>query len=358
MLDKEKSTFLYYTKKIKPKITGLLTVTGMLIVLGCLTMNIVSCGNVVKEKSEFAPEDEKRLTIYTSHKVEVYGPIIKEFEEQTGIWVDVTAGGTNELLEQIANESERPVCDVMFGGGVENLEAYDEYFTPYECKDHEQIAEDFVYTDHHWTAFSALPVVIIYNNKLVYETAAPTGWDDLMQERWKGKLAFANPYNSGSSYTTLATMIQALGEEENETLKRLADTVDKKELDGSGDVIDAVIKGTKLVGITLEETALKRIAAGADITMVYPKEGTSMVPDGSALVKGAPHESNAKLFLDFIISQDVQKLIVDEFYRRSIRSDIKPLNEQAVDVKVINYDLEWASSHQEELLKSWSELIQ
>lgn len=35
--------------------------------------------------------------VYTSHKEEVYWPIIKEFEERTGIWVEVVSGGTNEL---------------------------------------------------------------------------------------------------------------------------------------------------------------------------------------------------------------------------------------------------------------------
>ena len=37
--------------------------------------------------------------MYTSHKQEVYAPIIKEFEERTGIWVEVVPGGTTELLE-------------------------------------------------------------------------------------------------------------------------------------------------------------------------------------------------------------------------------------------------------------------
>ena len=68
-----------------------------------------------------APGRDARLTLYTSHKQAVYGPIVKEFQEETGIWVEVITGGTNELLERIAAEAEQPVCDVMFGGGVESL---------------------------------------------------------------------------------------------------------------------------------------------------------------------------------------------------------------------------------------------
>lgn len=83
--------------------------------------------------TEYAPEESQRLVIYTSHKEEVWWPIVKEFEERTGIWVDVVEGGTNELLEQIAQERETPRADVMFGGGVESLEAYRDCFTPYTC---------------------------------------------------------------------------------------------------------------------------------------------------------------------------------------------------------------------------------
>ena len=46
--------------------------------------------------------EENKLVVYTSHKEEVYAPIIKEFEERTGIWVELHTGGTSELLEEIA----------------------------------------------------------------------------------------------------------------------------------------------------------------------------------------------------------------------------------------------------------------
>ena len=37
--------------------------------------------------TEYTPDESMRLTIYTSHKEEVYMPIVREFEERTGIWV-------------------------------------------------------------------------------------------------------------------------------------------------------------------------------------------------------------------------------------------------------------------------------
>ena len=79
-----------------------------------------------------APAEGDKLTIYTSHKKEVWWPIVQEFEERTGIWVQVVEGGTNELLEALSQEKNAPQCDVMFGGGVESLEAAGSLFAPYE----------------------------------------------------------------------------------------------------------------------------------------------------------------------------------------------------------------------------------
>lgn len=330
----------------------------VLLLLSCIVL-INGCSNKKdgNETSIEGPGDNNKLVIYTSHKIEVYGPIIKEFEERTGIWVTVVAGGTNELLEQIASNEDVPRCDVMFGGGVENLEAYKDYFLPYTCSECKEIDEPYMSTDGYWTAFSSLPIVFVYNNKLVYETAVPTGWEDLLGDRWKGKIAFADPNTSGSSYTALATMMQIIDQDSDQTLRQFIEVLDGNVLSGSGDVIDAVVKGTRLVGITLEETAMKRIAAGADITMVYPSEGTSAVPDGCAIIKNAKNEENAKQFIEFIISKDVQQYIVDEFDRRSVRKDIKDSKEPFENLKVIDFDISRASINQNEILKQWSELI-
>ena len=70
------------------------------------------------------PAEDKRLLIYTSHKEELWKPIVKEFEERTGIWVEVVSGGTNLLLEDIAEKKGEVDADLFFGGGVESLDAF------------------------------------------------------------------------------------------------------------------------------------------------------------------------------------------------------------------------------------------
>ena len=303
--------------------------------------------------TEYTPDESMRLTIYTSHKEEVYMPIVREFEERTGIWVDVITGGTNELLERIESQQDNVEADVMFGGGVESLKAYEHCFSPYVVGSSGSIREPHQAEDAVWTPFSALPVVLIYNTKLVSPDKI-TGWSSLSDPIFRGRIAFADPAISGSSFTALATQILA-GKSMDKTLATLAENLQGKILSSSGDVLNAVADGSYLVGITLEETALKYIAAGADLAMVYPEEGTSCVPDASAIVKGAPHSENAKKFLDFTVSYEVQQMLSESSYRRPVRSDI-PAGDSLLplqDIVLVDYDIDWACKNRDVILSDW-----
>ena len=308
------------------------------------------------DASAFAPDDGSRLVVYTSHKEEVYRPIIKEFEERTGIWVEVVTGGTNELLERIRDGGGQPACDVIFGGGAESLMVYSDCLEPYRAAEADSLRAGLRGSGDLWTPFSSLPVVIVYNTKLV----APgqiRGWADLFDVRWQGRIAFADPSVSGSSYTAAVTMLSCLPGSPWDNLAAFAENLGGNVQSDSGNVVSAVAGGSCVVGVTLEETALKRIAAGDDIAIIYPQEGTSNQPDGVALIKGAAHADNARAFIDFTLSADVQS-ILGAFCRRPVRDDVPerdgltPLG----DIRLINYNVSYASRIKEEFLSRWADL--
>lgn len=302
------------------------------------------------------PQPEQRLVVYTSHKEEVYRPIIREFEERTGIWVELVTGGSYELLEQIEAEKDAPRADVMFGGGVESLESYRRLFQPTRCAHWSQITESLRQPEDCWTPFSALPLVLIYNTKLV-DASQLQGWEDLTRPEFRGKIAFADPTKSGSSFTAVTTVELCCGEE---VMQALAGNLDGCQLSSSGEVLTAVADGEALVGVTLEETALQRIAAGDNLALVYPREGTSCVPDGTALIAGAPHRENAEKFLDFTLSREVQQLLGSRFYRRSVRSDVAAANSLPAmeTLNLVDYDPRWAAEHREEILRQWDDALE
>lgn len=354
-----------------------------LVLTGLMTLSGCGAGMGDEPSVEYAPQEDRELVIYTSHKEEVYRPIIEEFEERTGIWVDVVSGGSNELLKRISEETETPGADVMFGGGADSLQAYEECFSPYYCRDWNMLQAEFRSGDGLWTPFSSLPVVLIYNTKLV-EEGQITSWNDLFAPAWQGRIAFCDPGVSGSSFTGLVTLLDVMENgdnttmaepddrhngtdttiaetdgrhnEDNTTMKSLAASLDGRQWQSSGQVLDAVADGTDFVGVTLEETAMKRIAAGEDIAIVYPEDGTCSVPDGAALVRDAAHQENAMQFLDFIAGRDVQQLLETQFYRRTVRTDVEPAGVLPApeEITLMDYDIDKAGREHDAILMSWA----
>lgn len=310
-----------------------------------------------------APKEEQRLILYTSHKEELWKPIVKEFEERTGIWVEVVSGGTNLLLEDIAEKKGEVDADLFFGGGVESLNAFSDYFIPYEAQGMEKVDSQFRSMDGVWTPFSALPVVLIYNDKLLVPEELAS-WEDLLNPKFKGKIALANPSHSASAFTGLLSFMEAArgkspftgdGAEESEILHQIAKQLEGKEYEDSGEVPEAVADGSKLVGITLEETALKYIAKGKNIGIVYPKEGTSVVPDAGAILKGAKHLENAQKFLDFSISEECQEILHKRFHRRSVLKSMAGEGQPSLlDIKQLHYDISKVSEERSGILTDWS----
>ncbi len=324
---------------------------------GILALCMMLCGCGFRTDPQllgYSPDESRRLVIYTSHKEEVYGPVIEEFEERTGIWVELVTGGTGELLERIRKEKAAPAADIMFGGGVESLLSYVDCFEPYTVSGAGNFIPGVRQKGDFCTPFSSLPFVIIYNTRLVRKDEI-RGWKDLLDEKWKGRIAFADPAVSGSSYSAAITMLTALGGDRWEQLERFYRNLDSVILEDSGDVAQLVDSGALSVGITLEQTALKSIAQGSRIGIVYPEEGTSILPDGTALIAGAPDRANAVAFLEFVQGTDVQEQVVNSFSRRSVRVDVADREGllAADRIPLIEYDIEEASAIKEEFLTRW-----
>ena len=327
------------------------------------TLLLSSCGRRTEGEILKAPAEDKRLLIYTSHKEELWKPIVKEFEERTGIWVEVVSGGTNLLLEEIAEKKGEVDADLFFGGGVESLNAFSDYFIPYEAKGIEEVDPQFRSATDVWTPFSALPVVLIYNEKLLSPEELGS-WKDVLAPKYKGKIAMANPAYSASAFTGLLSFEKAVQEEtdstedsdgDKEILPRIAKQLDGKEYTDSREVPEAVADGSKLVGITLEETALKYMAKGENIGIVYPKEGTTVVPDAGAILKGAKHLENAQKFLDFSISKDCQDILQKRFHRRAVLTSMAGEGEPSLlEIKRLSYDVSKISAERNRVLTDWS----
>ena len=306
---------------------------------------------------------KRKVVVYSPNNPELNNPVIKEFQDRTGIEVELITAGTGELINRIKAEANNPLGDVLYGGGQESHDAIAEYLEPYVTSEAEHLMSDYLDPNGIWTPQSILPMIIMYNKDLVPEGQEPKGWYDLLDPKWKGQIAYADPAKSASSYTQLVTMMTAFGlgtEEGWNTIKKFVDNLDGKILSGSALVYQGVADKEFALGVTSEDAALRYVVNGANVGIIYPVEGTSARTDGNSIIKGAKNLKEAQEFIDFISSKDVHDIMSKEFLRRSVRKDTSFEIEGIVkteDMAVLPYDSQWASDNKDAVIERFNRIV-
>lgn len=316
------------------------------------------------EASGKAPEDYKgTVVVYSPHDADPLNAGVNLFmEKYPNVKVEIVAAGTGELCNRIAAESANPIADVLWGGGADSLAAFKDHFQPYVCANDDAIDAAYKDPDGYWIGESPLPMVLFYNKELIEKDGMtiPENWEDLLAPEWKGKIAYCLPSKSGSAYTQLCTILLGHGGKEDgwEFVEKLYQNLDGKIVDSSGKCHKMVSDGEFHVGLTLEKSAVQ-YKENDKVGFVYPQDGTSAVPDGVALVKGCPNEENAKLFIDFVTSQECQTEQSQNWGRRPVRSDVEVGTGMAKlsDLKLVEYDFDWAANSKEEIIDRFNEIM-
>ncbi len=305
--------------KLKKWIAGLL---GAAMLTTCLA----GCGGGgEKDTAKSAGSDENKVVIYCPHPLAFINPLVEEFEKQSGVKVEVVAAGTGELLKRVESEKSNPLADIFWGGSLGTMKPKAALFEDYRSVNEEHVQEAFKNTEGSITRFTDIPSVIMINTNLIGDVKVE-GYEDLLNPALKGKIAFADPSKSSSSYEHLINMLYAMGNGDPDKgwdyVTALAKNLDGKLLSGSSAVYKGVADGEYAVGLTFEEGGAKYVADGAPVKLVYMKEGVISKPDGIYIIKNAKHMENAKKFIDFITSKEAQTLITQKLHRRSVRDDV------------------------------------
>ena len=303
---------------------------------------------------------EGSVVVYSAFDANGVNAVVAAFEKKyPAIKVSTVVAGTGEIIKRIEAEKDRPLGDVVWSIGLDAIVEKKGQFEPYLSREASNFFPGQVPADRVWTPFTTMPYVIMYNKKLVSEAEKPKAWKDALEAKWKGKVAYADATKSGSSFILLVTWLTIYGKDEAgwkfvEDLLRQSKVLPKSSMTYQG-----VANGEYPIGLTFEQAAFEYLKGGAPIGLIYPAEGTAITPDGSALIKNAPHPNAAKLFLDFTVSKEMQELMVDGFGRRSVRRDVgSPAGLPALDkIKAINYDLEYAAGNRTQILKRFQDAL-
>jgi iron(III) transport system substrate-binding protein len=296
------------------------------------------------------PDDEKVLSMYVAYG----GPdvIAKEFEKATGIKVEFLTMSSGEVLARLRAEQANPQTDVWFGGGSDAfIQAADEgliaaYQSPYV----ERVKPAFRDDAGYWTGVSIVVVGLLVNDERLESKGLPlpTTWTALADPVYKDELMASNPNTSGTAYTTVSGILQMMGEDAGWAfLDKMYANIPFLEKSGSGPARKA-LAGEYAVGIVPDPHNMPLYNPEAPLTPVFPQDGVLAWPSPVAVIQGARHPNNAKIFVDWCLSPEGQRVLM-QASPRVPTTDVETIEgvPSVNDVNLVAYDhIKWGAERE------------
>ena len=306
---------------------------------------------------------QKKLVVYTSNESTLNDLVFGAFKKETGIEVEPVAAGSGVVIRRLQAEKARPLGDIIWGVSRSLLQTNKAFFEPYASKNKDATPAEYRDPDDLWIGNNLHLLVILQNTKLVPADQGPKSWADLLDPKWKGKIAFTDPANSGSAYATVTMLVDLWGGGEAGWKKVGALFKNLKVLNRSSLVFQGVGNGEYPLGISLEYAGPMWAAGGAPVKVVYPADGTTFSMEGVGIVKGGPNTDSAKAFVDYINRKDVREMILKATFRRPTRADVDlttlPGNMPPMsEVKLLKYDEEGWTEKRTKTMEQIKDAIQ
>jgi iron(III) transport system substrate-binding protein len=330
-----------------PKIRWLVTLASLVVALG----------------AGGAAQAQKKLVVYTSNDSTLNDLVFGAFKKETGIEVEPVAAGSGVVIRRLQAEKARPLGDIIWGVSRSLLQTNKALFESYASKNKDATPAEYRDPGDLWIGNNLHLLVILQNTKLVSADQGPKSWADLLDPKWKGKIAFTDPANSGSAYATVTMLVDLWGGGDTGWKKVGELFRNMKVLNRSSLVFQGVGNGEYPLGISLEYAGPMWAAGGAPVKVVYPADGTTASMEGVAIVKGGPNNEQARAFVDYINAKAVREMILKATFRRPTRSDVDlsqlpggmpPMSA----VKLLKYDEEGWTEKRARTLEKIKDVIQ
>jgi iron(III) transport system substrate-binding protein len=269
-----------------------------------------------------AAKSEGRMLFYTTMTLSQSKKVVDAFQEKYPfIAPELFRGGGDEVLNRIQNEARGGLYawDVVStrGDSVLTLEE-SKLLAHYRSPETKFIEKDMVDDDGYWTAYYVNPYVLGYNTNLVKKENVPKTYEQLLDPRWKGKKISIDD----SAYGLLAGLMRAWGKEKAiDYFKKLAAQEPVIER-GNTNRVQLTMAGEYPLIIAYAPAIQWETSKGHPMDWV-PLEPVPVQVNSMMLAAKAPHPNSGKLFIDFLLSKQGQKMLV-AFRRIPVREDVEP----------------------------------
>ncbi len=288
------------------------------------------------EKAQEKGKDKQEVNLYTTRHYDGDIELTKSFEAATGIKVNmVQIKEASQLIARAIQEAKNPKADLLITADIGNLTkaAAGGVFGALDSKVIEQTVPAHLRDPSgKWTGLAMRARVIAYNpTKVTEDTIARI--EDLANPRFKGKLlvrSSSHVYNQSLA----ATLLAASGPE---GLRKWAQGVTanlaRKPQGGDTDQIKALATGEGDVAIVNSYYAARLLASEDPkdkaimdkVRLKFPNQndrGTHLNISGGGIMLNAKNQNNARKFLEYLVSQDAQKIFALASKEYPVRTDV------------------------------------
>ena len=274
------------------------------------------------------------VNVYTYRQPELVQPLLDAFTQETGIETKVLFADKG-LEERIKAEGENSPADVILTVDISRLQAAEEAGVT-QPLDNETIEANIPaqYRDPegHWFGLTTRSRVIYASKDRVDEDAIT--YEELADPKWKGRICVRSGqhvYNLG----LIASLIAHHGEEwTEEWLRGVKANLARKPAGGDRDQAQAIFAGecdialgnTYYVGLmqTNEKEPEQKEWAEA-IKVLFPnveERGSHVNISGMALAKNAPNRENAVKLMEFLASDEAQRIYAETNYEYPVKEGV------------------------------------
>ena len=287
----------------------------------------------------------EEVNVYTSRHYDSDDALYEEFTEETGIKVNIISGKGSALLQRLKVEGKNSPADIFFtvdAGNLWKVQKEGLFQSIQSEKVLTEVPENLRGPNDEWTAIAKRARVIFYNPENISDELIENfNYEDLADQKWNKRIVIRSS-NNMYNQSLVASLIENIGEEATEIwAKKLVSNFARKPQGNDRSQIIAVANGeadlaianSYYIGIMLSGSAgQEQLEAAKKVKMIFPNQdnrGAHINISGAGILKNAPNKDNANSFIEFLISNRVQKYMIDKSYEYSVLNDVAPSSEIA-----------------------------
>jgi iron(III) transport system substrate-binding protein len=273
--------------------------------------------------------DDSSITVYSGRSEELVAPLIEDFEQASGIDVEVRYAGSPELAATILEEGESSPADVFFAQDPASLGTVTlaGLFTTLDDAVLEAVPASFSDDEGHWVGVSGRSRVVAYDTTVVDPTDLPPTEDGLADPSWAGRVGLA-PTN-GSFLSFVAAKVLLDGEDATLAWLEAMAANDDPTYPSNSVILSAVNDGEVDTGL-INHYYLYRLRAeqGDDVVaanhFLTGGAGALVMPAGVGILGTSDDLDAAAAFVEFLLSEDAQRYFAEETYEYPLIDGVEP----------------------------------